>query len=98
MTAASGFGPRGGDVDGNGVSLGILASGHLASFDRRKCRSISGPSATATSAPKDGHSFSSRAAVEGCDRSGQRRGELLHVIDDSVSSASAGMCLSRWKI
>jgi hypothetical protein len=43
---APGFGPRGGDVDGNGVYWVSLASGHLASFDRRKCRSTAKPSAT----------------------------------------------------
>jgi hypothetical protein len=43
---APGFGPRGGDVDSNGVYWVSLASGHLASFDRRKCRSTTKPSAT----------------------------------------------------
>jgi hypothetical protein len=43
---APGFGPRGGDVDSNGVYWVSLASGHLASFDRRKCKSTSKPSAT----------------------------------------------------
>jgi len=43
---APGFGPRGGDVDSNGVYWVSLASGHLASFDRRKCRSTAKPSAT----------------------------------------------------
>ena len=43
---APGFGPRGGDVDANGVFWVSLASGHLASFDRRKCRSTTKPSAT----------------------------------------------------
>jgi hypothetical protein len=43
---APGFGPRGGDVDSNGVYWVSLASGHLASFDRRKCRSMTKPSAT----------------------------------------------------
>ena len=43
---APGFGPRGGDVDANGVYWVSLASGHLASFDRRKCRSTSKPNAT----------------------------------------------------
>ena len=33
-----GFSPRGGDVDRNGVFWAALASGHLASFDRRKCK------------------------------------------------------------
>jgi hypothetical protein len=42
---APGFGPRGGDVDSNGVYWVSLASGHLASFDRRKCRSTAKPPA-----------------------------------------------------
>ena len=43
---APGFGPRGGDVDVNGVYWVSLASGHLASFDRRKCRAGTKPSAS----------------------------------------------------
>jgi hypothetical protein len=44
---APGFGPRGGDVDRNGVFWAAMASGHLASFDRRKCKSpLNGPHAT----------------------------------------------------
>src|SRR5438128_2271679 len=43
----AGFSPRGGDVDLNGVYWTALASGHLASFDRRKCKGpLNGPSAT----------------------------------------------------
>jgi hypothetical protein len=42
-----GFSPRGGDVDRNGVYWAALASGHLASFDRRKCKGpLNGPKAT----------------------------------------------------
>ncbi len=42
-----GFSPRGGDVDRNGVYWAALASGHLASFDRRKCKGpLNGPEAT----------------------------------------------------
>ena len=33
-----GYGPRGVDIDRNGVFWASLASGHLASFDRRKCK------------------------------------------------------------
>src|SRR5688500_506618 len=33
-----GFSPRGGDVDRNGVYWAALASGHMASFDRRTCK------------------------------------------------------------
>ena len=41
-----GFGPRGGDVDKDGVAWTVLASGHLASFDRRKCKGpLNGPDA-----------------------------------------------------
>ncbi len=35
---APGFGPRGGDVDKDGVAWTVLSSGHLASFDVRKCK------------------------------------------------------------
>ncbi|MGV3586969.1 MAG: hypothetical protein ACO1OF_08220 [Adhaeribacter sp.] len=42
-----GFSPRGMDIDRNGVAWVALASGHLASFDRRKCQgSRNGPNAT----------------------------------------------------
>jgi len=42
-----GFGPRGGDIDLNGVFWVSLASGHLGSFDRRKCKEpLNGPKAT----------------------------------------------------
>ena len=43
----NGYTPRGIDVDTYGVIWTALAgSGHLASFDRRKCRVLSGPAAT----------------------------------------------------
>ena len=43
---APGFGPRGGDVDKDGVAWTVLGSGHLASFDRRKCKGpLNGPDA-----------------------------------------------------
>ena len=41
-----GFSPRGMDVDRNGVAWVALASGHLASFDSRKCKVRNGPTAT----------------------------------------------------
>src|SRR6202021_1138264 len=42
-----GFGPRGGDIDSKGVVWVSLASGHLGSFDRRKCKGpLNGPTAT----------------------------------------------------
>jgi hypothetical protein len=47
-----GFGPRGGDIDGNGVFWVSLASGHLASFDRRTCKVLNGPTATGAHCPE----------------------------------------------
>ena len=48
-----GFSPRGFDVDRNGVAWAALASGHLASFDRRKCRGpLNGPTATGQHCPE----------------------------------------------
>ena len=42
-----GFSPRGMDVDRNGVAWVAMASGHMASFDRRKCKGpLNGPNAT----------------------------------------------------
>ena len=48
-----GFGPRGGDVDSKGVYWVALSSGHLGSFDRRKCKVLSGlAAATGTHCPE----------------------------------------------
>jgi hypothetical protein len=54
---APAFGIRGGDIDRNGVVWGSLSSGHLGSFDRRKCKSpLNGPKATGDHCP-EGWSF-----------------------------------------
>jgi hypothetical protein len=48
-----GFGLRGGDIDKNGVVWASLSSGHLASFDRRKCKGpLNGPTATGDHCPE----------------------------------------------
>jgi hypothetical protein len=49
-----GFGPRGFDIDRNGVAWVPLSSGHMASFDRRKCKGpLNGPaSATGRHCPE----------------------------------------------
>jgi hypothetical protein len=49
---APGFGPRGGDVDADGVYWVALASGHVGSFDRRKCKVLNGPTATGSHCPE----------------------------------------------
>ncbi len=52
-----GYGIRGGDIDGNGVVWVSMGSGHLGSFDRRKCRGpLNGPTATGDHCP-EGWSF-----------------------------------------
>src|SRR6266496_268860 len=48
-----GFSPRGMDVDRNGVAWTALSSGHMASFDRRKCKgTLNGPAATGQHCPE----------------------------------------------
>jgi hypothetical protein len=48
-----GYSPRGMDVDRNGVAWVALGSGHLASFDRRKCQApLNGPKATGAHCPE----------------------------------------------
>ena len=52
-----GFGVRGGDIDSKGVVWISLASGHLGSFDRSKCKGpLNGPKATGDHCP-EGWSF-----------------------------------------
>lgn len=51
--AKRGFSPRGMDIDRNGVAWAALASGHMASFDRRKCKGpLNGPAATGQHCPE----------------------------------------------
>ena len=48
-----GYGPRGMDIDRGGVVWTPLSSGHMASFDRRKCKGpLNGPNATGTHCPE----------------------------------------------
>ncbi len=47
-----GYSPRGMDVDRNGVAWVALASGHMASFDRKKCKVLNGPTATGQHCPE----------------------------------------------
>ena len=46
------IGPRGGDVDTNGVYWVALASGHVGEFDRRKCKVLNGPTALGKHCPE----------------------------------------------
>ena len=56
-----GYSPRGMDIDRNGVVWAPLASGHFASFDRRKCKGpLNGPAATGQHCPRAGRSTRSQ--------------------------------------
>jgi len=49
----AGFSPRGMDIDRDGVAWVALASGHMASFDRRKCTGVlNGPEARGQHCPE----------------------------------------------
>jgi hypothetical protein len=49
----NGYSPRGMDIDRNGVVWAAMASGHMGSFDRRKCKGpLSGPKATGQQCPE----------------------------------------------
>jgi hypothetical protein len=47
-----GYGPRGGDIDTNGVFWVSLASGHLGRFVRGSCKVLNGPTATGKHCPE----------------------------------------------
>ena len=75
-----GYGPRGGDIDRNGVFWASLASGHLASFDRKKCKVAQRAERDRQALPGGLDALSlPRTTVQGRHRVGQRRGELLHL-------------------
>jgi hypothetical protein len=78
-----GFSPRGGDVDRNGVYWAAMASGHLASFDRSKCRGpLNGPVATGQHCP-EGWSFYTEPLpqMQGLDGSGSAESSYYTWVD-----------------
>ncbi len=76
-----GYSPRGGDIDRNGVYWAALASGHMASFDRRKCKGGAQRPERDRPALPGGVDAVSRAAaaVQGRHGQRQRRRQLLHL-------------------
>ena len=51
--AKRGYSPRGMDIDRDGIAWVALASGHMANFDRRKCKGpLNGPTATGQQCPE----------------------------------------------
>ncbi|MGI9175024.1 MAG: carboxypeptidase-like regulatory domain-containing protein [Rhodothermales bacterium] len=82
-TPVEGFSPRGGDVDRNGVYWAALASGHLASFDRRKCEGpLNGPEATGQHCP-EGWTFYAEPLpqMQGVTGSGSAEGSYYTWVD-----------------
>ncbi len=78
-----GFSPRGMDIDRNGVAWVALASGHMASFDRRKCEGpLNGPEATGQHCP-EGWSFYTEPLPQfkNLDRSGSSEASYYTWVD-----------------
>ncbi|HEX5095369.1 MAG TPA: carboxypeptidase-like regulatory domain-containing protein [Acidimicrobiia bacterium] len=78
-----GFSPRGMDVDRNGVAWVALASGHMASFDRRKCTGpLNGPTATGQHCP-EGWTFYTEPLpqLKGLTESGSAEGSYYTWVD-----------------
>ena len=79
----AGYSPRGMDVDRKGVAWVALASGHMASFDRRKCRGpLNGPSATGQHCP-EGWTFyvEPLPQLKGVSESGSAEGSYYTWVD-----------------
>ena len=78
-----GFTPRGMDIDRDGVAWVALASGHMGSFDRRKCVGpLNGPQATGQHCP-EGWSFHTEPLPQfkNLDRSGSSEGSYYTWVD-----------------
>ena len=93
-----GFSPRGGDVDSNGVYWSALASGHLGSFDRRKCKVLNGPAAATGKQCPEGWTFYPLPGPQMRDVKdpGAPRRAITPGSTASMFSGSARTCRSRW--
>jgi hypothetical protein len=83
-----GYSPRGMDVDRNGVVWTPLASGQLASFDRRKCTGrLNGPTATGQHCP-EGWTFYTQPLpqMKGVTDSGSAEGSYYAWVDQFDAS------------
>jgi hypothetical protein len=83
-----GFSPRGMDIDRHGVVWAALASGHLASFDRRKCKGpLNGPAATGQHCP-EGWTFYTEPLpqLQGVTDSGSAEGSYYTWVDQFNTS------------
>ena len=86
-----GFGMRGFDVDRKGVAWVTLASGHIASFDRRKCKGrLNGPGARKEPCP-EGWTFYPIPGPSFAGRTAPPRGPITRGWISTTFSASAPM-------
>ena len=87
---APGYSPRGMDIDSKGVVWASLASGHLASFDRRKCKGpLNGPTATGKHCPEGWTLYPMPGpAVRRCDR--HRAAPRRAITPGSISTTRSG--------
>ena len=78
---APGYGPRGMDIDSQGVVWVPLSSGHMASFDRSKCKVSNGPTIRDGKHCPEGWTLYPFPGPKLAGDAGQRlgRGELLHL-------------------
>ena len=81
--AVQGYSPRGMDIDRNGVVWTPLASGHMASFDRRKCTGpLNGPDATGQHCPEGWELFTEPLPqFKGVSDSGSAEGSYYTWVD-----------------
>jgi hypothetical protein len=89
----NGYGPRGGDIDRSGVFWTSLASGHLASFDRRKCSGpLNGPTATGKHCPEGWTLYSMPGPqFQGVTDPGSAQASYYTWVDQHDSSGWVGM-------
>jgi hypothetical protein len=79
---APGFGMRGFDIDRNGMAWVTLASGHMASFDRRKCKGrLNGPGATEGNLCPEGWAFYPLPGPSFAGRDGAAEGPYYSWVD-----------------
>ena len=78
-----GYSPRGMDIDRNGVVWTPLASGHMASFDRRKCVGpLNGPEASGQHCPEGWTLYPEPLPqIKGLDDSGSAEGSYYTWVD-----------------
>ena len=78
-----GWSPRGMDIDRNGVAWVALASGHMASFDRRMCTGpLNGPAATGQHCPEGWTFFTEPLPqIGGVDYAGSAEGSYYTWVD-----------------